>query len=176
MEKISTDPTQITQAAHLFLQPGSVTELRVPNSRQATVSGYFDNADELAKAIAHLDETTPPGIYVTVNPVRPDLLARARNRTLTYAKHTTADTDIDRRCWLLIDLDPVRPAGVSSTDAEHRAALDLARDVRAFLLELGFPTGSIISADSGNGAHLLVRIDLPNGREVSVSPRKSLTG
>jgi hypothetical protein len=48
------------------------------------------------------------------------LLARANNRVVEYAKHATRDDQIERRRWLLIDFDPVRPSGISSTDAEHR--------------------------------------------------------
>src|SRR5207247_1842544 len=70
--------------------------------------------------------------------------------------------DILKRRWLLIDFDPVRPTGISSTDAEHEAALKRAREVRAWLIEQGVPGNAMVLADSGNGAHLLVRIDLPN--------------
>jgi len=101
-----------------------------------------------------------PGIYLTLNPVNPDLLARAQNRLIHYAKHTTADTDIEWRHWLPIDFDPLRPAGISSTDAEHQAALDRAVACRDWLATQGWPEP--IYADSGNGAHLLYRIDLPN--------------
>ena len=38
----------------------------------------------------------------------------------------TADKDILRRRKLLVDLDPVRPAGVSSSDEEHAAAIQRA--------------------------------------------------
>ncbi|NLA39108.1 MAG: hypothetical protein GX882_06975, partial [Methanomicrobiales archaeon] len=56
--------------------------------------------------------------------------------------------------------DPVRPSGVSSTDAEHAAAIDAAGRIAGYLAGQGFPEPLI--ADSGNGAHLLYRIDLAN--------------
>ncbi|MCX6694580.1 MAG: hypothetical protein NT074_08580, partial [Methanomicrobiales archaeon] len=73
---------------------------------------------------------------------------------------TTADEDIVRRRWLPIDIDPVRPSGVSSSDQEHEAAIEKAGRMGAFLAEKGFPAPLV--ADSGNGAHVLYRIDLPN--------------
>jgi hypothetical protein len=88
------------------------------------------------------------------------LLARANNNLKKYAKHTTADTDVLGHRWLMIDLDPKRPSGISSSEAEHQAALDLARHMRSELLKDGWPEP--ILSDSGNGAHLLPRIDLPN--------------
>jgi hypothetical protein len=99
-------------------------------------------------------------VYLTLNPVKRDLLARASNRLESYAKHTSSDNDITERRWLLIDFDPVRSAGISSTDAEHDAALERAKVMRETLAGWGWPAP--IFADSGNGAHLLYRIDLPN--------------
>ena len=142
----------------LFL-PDHVYELRMPKTRQGTVSGYFQDPIALYRAAKGWDGRVP-GVYVTLNPVNPALLARAKNRIQTHAKVTTSDTDILRRVWLLIDCDPVRPADISSTEAEHQAAMMRAGEIQAWLTSLGWPEP--IRADSGNGAHLLYRIDLPN--------------
>jgi hypothetical protein len=140
--------------------PEAVTELRMPNvPGSGTISGYFTDINALAAQAACLSGKVP-GIYITLNPVNPDLLARANNRVEKWAKHTTSDSDIIRRVWLPIDLDPVRPSGISASDAEHKAALQRAQACRKWLGEIGWPTP--ILADSGNGAHLLYRIDLPN--------------
>ncbi len=101
-----------------------------------------------------------PGVYITLNPVNPDLLARAVNRVKDRAKATTADKDILRRVWLPIDIDPRRPSGISSNDAEHQAALKKAQQIKKALTEEGWPVPVI--ADSGNGGHALYLIDLPN--------------
>lgn len=80
-----------------------------------------------------------------------------------YAKHTTSDKEITRLWWLFIDCDPRRPAGISASDDEHQTALDRATAITTYLAEQGWPEP--ICADSGNGAHLLYRIDLPNTEE-----------
>ncbi len=149
----------IRAALDILPEPGSVVECRVPNTRQGTLSGYYDNLDALAAAVHDLDGTVP-AIYGTLNSVNPDLLARAVNRLEPYAKHTTGDQDILRRRWLPLDFDPVRPSGISSTNAEHAAALQRAEAVRDWLAGGGWPDP--VSIDSGNGAHLLYRVDLPN--------------
>jgi hypothetical protein len=113
----------------------------------------------LAQAAAALSGKAP-AVYITLNPVQPDLLARAVNRVKQYARETTSDMDIIRRRWLPIDFDAKRPAGISSTDAEHIAALDKARQCRVYLRAEGWPDP--ILADSGNGAHLLYPVDVPN--------------
>ena len=142
---------------------GGVVEVRALGD-YATHSGYFDDFAKLADAAEALD-TDPEvrGIYVTLNAVDPALLARRANRVkmrLSRSDATTSDADILRRRWLPIDLDPVRPSGVSSTEEEHAAALRRADAIALWLDEQGFPHP--VRADSGNGAHLLYAIDLPN--------------
>jgi hypothetical protein len=72
---------------------------------------------------------------VTLNPCTPVLLARSVNRLTTRAQHTTSDADIVQRCWLPIDFDPARPAGISATDSAHDAALQRAQGCRAWLTQ-----------------------------------------
>jgi putative DNA primase/helicase len=69
------------------------------------------------------------------------------------------DTNVLRRRWLPLDLDPVRPSGISSTDSEKTAAYDTAMAVRDFLRAEGWPES--LFGDSGNGFHRMFRVDLP---------------
>lgn len=151
----------LAQARHIFA-PKQVVEVRVPKAGKfGTISGFFNNGKALAAACEELSGQFP-GVYVTLNPLKPDLLDRSPNR-LTYNadKGTLAkDSDVAGRRWLLVDADPVRLADVSSTDAEKAMAMDAARGVRGWLTEHGWPEPLL--ADSGNGAHLLYRVDLPN--------------
>ena len=147
---------------------GGVVEVRAL-ADGATHSGYFDDYDLLARAVEALDaDPAVAGIYVTLNDVNPALLARRANRIkmrLSRKDATTADVDIIRRRWLPVDIDPVRPSGVSSADEEHDAALAAAERIAAYLAEQGFPAP--IRADSGNGAHLLYRVDLESDAEAT---------
>src|SRR5262249_49134170 len=75
----------------------------------------------------------------------------------------TTDADILWRRWSLLDFDAERQAGVSATDDEKAAARQRADECRSWLVkELGFTPESIISADSRNRWHLLIRVDLSN--------------
>ncbi len=148
----------------LLLRAGDeVVELRVPktHTNDGVVSGYFDNIEALARA-AHTEDgiARGAGVYVTLNPVTPDLLARSKNRVKPWVKRTTKDEEVIRRRWLPIDIDPVRPAGISASDTEQEAALGRMVEIENLLSKRGWPTP--LSALSGNGWHLLYRIDLPN--------------
>jgi hypothetical protein len=145
-----------------ILLPDEVYECRILGTCHGTISGYFDAAEKIYAAAAAWDGKAM-GIYATLNPVNPALLARATNRLIPRAKVTTSDTDILRREWLLIDCDPVRPAGISATDAVHATAIRRAESIAAWLAEQDFPDP--VLADSGNGTHLLYRVALANTSE-----------
>lgn len=154
----------IVQALRLILQPGQVTELRAldcvttDDRRPHTLSGYFNDPEKLAQALCGI--RSAKGIYFVPNPIKPDLLTRSVNKARRIDKDpTTGDRDIARRHWLLIDCDPTRPSGISASDGEHAAAIERAQAIREYLARSGWPQP--ILADSGNGAHLLYRIDEP---------------
>ena len=155
------DAQEIRRALNLLHQPGEVFELRPLGGRlKRPLSGYFDDHDKAARAAMDTVGRGAEGVYVTLNPVNPALLARAKNRLSEAQKgQATADKDIVGRRWLFIDLDAARPSGISSTDAEHQAALDKAQEIAAWLSRCNWPLPII--ADSGNGAHLLYQVDLP---------------
>ncbi|MBI4537173.1 MAG: hypothetical protein HY712_04360 [candidate division NC10 bacterium] len=153
-----------------LVRPGDVHEVRAPKSRgrwRGVVSGYFDNAEALCAELRGTSGADAEGIYLTLNPANPALLARAANRVKMNARETTANGDILRRTTILFDIDAVRPPGISSTDAERNAALALRDTIRDFLREeVGWPDPLAVSM-SGNGGALLYRVDLPNDPEAT---------
>lgn len=157
------DHAEIRRGIALLFEPCDVVEVRIPKTRAGVVAGYFGDHRAMALAIQGADSAyCAAGIYYVLNRLDPALLGRCYNRLRERAEHTTADSNILRRRWLPIDLDPVRPAGISSSDEEHEAAIERARIIATDMLpEWGKP----IIADSGNGGHLLYRIDLPNDSE-----------
>lgn len=159
------DPVEIRRYLNnIGIPPGEVIELRVLNAlykgsyHPFTVSGYFNDIEALTREACRI--VAASGWYFTLNPCHPDLLARRWNRADKAMKgETTNDMQILRRAWLPIDFDAVRLPGISATDFEHENALKRAVDVAGYLKSEGWPKP--IFADSGNGAHLLYRIDLP---------------
>jgi len=150
----------ILRYVELLWQPGDVHEVRIPkhNRYGNTASGCFDNPESLARAAAEWDGKA--NLYVTLNPVNPALLARSTNRIAPKAETTSSDTDAMRRRWLFIDVDPNRPALISSTGDECQAARIVLDKVVSDFERKGWPQP--IVAMSGNGWYLLYAIDLPN--------------
>ena len=154
---------EFERALDLLFEPGDVVEVRIPKTRSGVVAGYFDDFSKMATTVMQADARyQAPGIYYVLNKIDPALLGRAYNRLKERAEQTTADNNILRRRWLPIDLDPVRPAGISSSEEEHSQALARAREIAA---DMKKEWGAALIADSGNGAHLLYRIDLPNDQQ-----------
>lgn len=122
-----------------------------PAFEGATLAGWFDDLDRLVGEARRL--VGIPG-YVTINPVDRDLLARSDNR-LARTRHATRDADVVALRWLYLDIDPVRPADTSATDAEHARAA-ARRD--AILGDHPDLAHWAAWGSSGNGSWILVRL------------------
>jgi len=159
------DNDTIITALQTLFAPGDVFEIRIldavlpGSSWQHTQSGYFDyeHIELIPNLLANFKGYG--GVYATLNPVNPDLLARANNRfKKAKSRETTGDKDILRRRWMLIDVDPVRPAGISATEAERNLSFEKAMEISEGLSSMGF--ASPMCVNSGNGTQLLYRVDL----------------
>lgn len=127
--------------------------------KKSIVAGWFRDPEK-ASDLATRNEAE--GIYTTLNPCQDALLGRADHR-LKVGVNRTKDAEIEKLQNLLIDLDPIRPEGISSTDVEHLAALEMAQIIRADLTKEGWQDP--LAGDSGNGGHLIYPLDLPNHPE-----------
>lgn len=145
-------------------------EIRMIKTKEATRSGYYQDKEKLINDIQMYDGVD--NIFFTLNAFSEGLLARGKNRLIKYAKNTTTDQEIERRKLLLIDVDPERPAGISSTDEELESANEVLKQVVGHLSNEGFPKPVI--ACSGNGCHALYKVDLPNTKEVTELIKKFL--
>lgn len=161
------DHNTITQALRTWFQPGEVFEIRVLealtkrwNTKEHTEAGYFDyeHIDDVPRI---LEDTllSYKGIYVTANPLQSSVLGRSMNRLKNEKLIGAKDEEVAARRWLLIDCDAKRVSGVSSSDEEHGHALAKAQEIKTKLGEIGWPEP--IELDSGNGAQLMYRVDLP---------------
>ena len=134
-----------------------LTEVRIMDGKK-TYSGYFTNPDTLIKSLTPYEDCN---IYFVLNEIKPECIARdQKDKIIANPKNTTSDNDIASREWILIDIDSKRSAGVSASDEEKEHSRLIGLKVYEYLRKTGFSTP--ISADSGNGYHLLYRIAMKN--------------
>ena len=151
------DERQTRYTFELLKKPEDVIEVRCITSR-SNYSGYFKNVDNIIK---ELPRYSNGNVYFVLNKISDGCYSREQHETFVEkAKNTTSDGDISLREWLLIDVDPKRPSGVSSTNEEKNNAKLVINNVFSFLRDIGF--AEPIVCDSGNGFHLLYKISLEN--------------
>lgn len=152
----------ITKTYRLYKVENCYVEARLLGTSSGIISGYFNDEQKfIAEMIKYSGKVK--GVYITLNPIAELPSNITANILHKHAKTTTKDKDITCRKWLLVDVDPKRPADTSSTEDEFNAAVDVAEQVKAFTDAQGW--SEPIEACSGNGAHLLYPIDLPNNKE-----------
>lgn len=135
-------------------------EIRVIANDKRTYSGYFTDANTALRELYRLDLANA-NVYTTLNELNPACYGREQHDRFVFRpKATTADGDVTRFRVLMVDVDPRRPTGTSSSDAELQAAKDVGNRIYTFMGQQGF--SKPIRAYSGNGVHLLYRINLDN--------------
>lgn len=141
------------------IKANGLIEVRVIG--QKTYSGYFKNVDLLIKELPRFENDN---IYFILNEINDACYSREqKDKFYEKPKNTTADHDIVKRNWILIDVDSKRTTGVSATNEEKNNSRIVSNKIFAYLRDIGFCEP--ICADSGNGYHLLYKIDLPNDSE-----------
>lgn len=161
---------EATKALNLLIEPGQVVEMRVPhafypnNRYDNTISGYYTDMNKLVADFLIFNGRVP-ATYITLNACHPDHIARRCNRCIYETKtgDTTTEKWIVKYNWIPFDIDPLRLTGVSSTDEMHELTIEKAKEILEWGRTQGFPDP--IMGDSGNGAHLLYRINMPNTPE-----------
>lgn len=159
------DEATIRQTISLLKPDNELFEIRIigkGNNRKKVISGYFTDADTL---IRQFDSIDPRGanIYITINKVKDDCYSREQHDCFRMTDATTHDHEVAAYEWFFIDLDPKRISEISSTETEIKAAENLSDKVYEYMRGLGFHEP--IRGMSGNGHHLLYKIDLKNTDE-----------
>ena len=153
------NPTELRKAILQLKPDGQLFEARIIGDKVKPMSGYFTDVETLIEAFDKVDLRNT-NVYITLNKLNDALGSRQQANRFLVSKNTTSDKEVERYDWLFVDLDPVRPSGISSTDEELRQAAELAQKVYVYLKGLGFEEP--VRAFSGNGYHLLYRIALTN--------------
>lgn len=160
---MAVNEIELRKAVQQFHPNGELFEVRVINgAKRKPLSGFFRDADTLIQALKTIDHRGA-NIYFTLNPIDDDLYSRVQHDCFVIGGSGAEDTDVNGYKWLFVDLDPERKTGISSTDEELKAAFELAKKISTFLSDYGFEEP--VKAVSGNGAHLLYKINLARSDE-----------
>jgi hypothetical protein len=156
--------TETQKFLRYIFPAGSIVELRAILADGTVLSGRFTDLNSMAFTATDFDTWEDmSAIYYTLNPIAPDRAKRIGDWSANVMKskaRSTRDADVACRTLYLVDVDPVRPTGVCSTDGEKAEALNVTSNVHAYLAERGWPEPILV--DSGNGYHLLYRGDRCN--------------
>jgi len=165
--KKTTAKAHLDRWLRLIVSPDEVTEVFVKERERDGLDikpnfvGYYDSDHhDLLEDDAISCSGCCTGVYYRMNPVDPTLLARSKNRLqTTRAVNSATNGDITRRRLLMVDVDPIRPGGISASSSERESAKLVVNDVCEFLSEGGWPEPAFV--DTGNGYSLFYGIDLP---------------
>ena len=153
----AVDRDEVARALEVLIGPGEHHELRglgrSAGGQSYATSRLIHYGDWTVACDSAYEISGGIGVYYSLNPVDGSLGNKGAS-----AKHVLS------RRWLLVDVDrkkTVEP-DQSATQSEKDAALSLGCVVFDWLISNGWPAPVLI--DSGNGCHLLFRIDLPADR------------
>lgn len=146
----------------VFHSDDPVVELRLiygAGGRKNILSAYFTDCEKALQALLKYGEGV--NVFSPFNRIKDACANRQQlGQFMKVDTASTSDVDIERRKWIMIDFDPVRPKDTNSSESERNAAYLLMKRVGVYLRDQGFR--SPVIAMSGNGYHLYYRIDAPN--------------
>ena len=147
-----------------FLHPdGDIFEVRLVDGKW-NAAGVFDSADTLIEQLRSDWLSPEANVYMTLNGLNPACFDRKhKNQFIKSMSPTVSDNDVIGYDWLFIDVDPKRPSGTSSTKEQLQQSQMTAKRIYEFLRDRGWPEP--IGANSGNGTHLLYKVQLTVDRE-----------
>lgn len=158
------DENEIRKAISIMKNQNDLFEVRIVASSKKNVSGYFRDAETCINALKGVHANDNCNVYITLNGIRDECYSRQqRDRFMNNVSPTTTDSDIDLYTWFLIDIDPVRAAGTSSSEEQIVLAKKKSNEVYLFMKQTGFEEP--IVGFSGNGVHLLYSVGLAVNEE-----------
>jgi hypothetical protein len=159
---------RVRQSLSIFLAADQVVSVQALFGGDRAESVCCASLRDAVAAALDFERRRPQGTYFTPNPL---------DAALTGTGAFPRNPHVLRRRWLLIDLDPCRPAHTSAGEAERMAAWSVLCRCRGTCDGVGL--AAPVVGDSGNGWHLCYPIDLPNdgpGRQLLKSVLAGLAG
>lgn len=180
----------IKAGARLLFNHRQLVEVRASGTDGYWKGFYFTDHERMAQVVKQLDaDSRIVSIYYVFNQIDPKFIEKRQKceckicargglivanptpsqieQILTGpSQHLTKDEDIVNLNWLFIDVDTIRAPGHEhdcSTQEEKKASKAVAMQVKKHLADKGWPQPLV--ADSGNGFHILQKINLTNTQD-----------
>lgn len=168
------DEAEIRKAISLMKYDGELFEIRILRNDGKIFSGYFNDVDIFLSALKK-QSLKGANVYITLNEPNNACFSREQKNCFMEVKKsipTTSDTDVFAYDWLMVDLDPMRPTKTSSSEDEVKRAKNIGNKIYGYMKDLGF--NRPLMAFSGNGVHLLYRVNMTVSPENKTLMEKSL--
>lgn len=168
------DEAEIRKTIELMKPNNELFEIRILREDSKVFSGYFNDVDVFLEEFKK-QSLKGANVYITLNEPREACFSRVQQNKFLDVKKTiptTGDADVYAYDWLMIDLDPKRPTKTSSSDDELNLAKQLGNKVFKYMKDLGF--NDPLLSFSGNGVHLLYRVNMAVSQENRNLMEKSL--
>lgn len=158
----------LARSLGMFLDPSlGVFLQKLPggkNNQQALLANDLSAVIHAVRALGH----GGVGLYWGINPARIERLPALSHGDYEQ-RESFVDGDVARRRHFLIDIDrnkSVEP-DFCANDEEREKVWELSQDVLEYLNEQDWPAPFVV--DSGNGIHLLYRVDEENNQMVKTA-------
>ena len=128
------DIKRIKESIELLKPNNQLYEIRIllgSGRRKTTISGYFKGTKNIEKAFSTVD-LRHANVFYTLNRINDECYAREQHECFRQIDDTTSDSDIVGYQWFLIDLDPKRRTGISSTSKELSLAKEKAKKIKSW--------------------------------------------
>jgi len=155
---------EVRKAIAVFHPDGRDFEVRFVKGKW-NMAGIFNSADSLIHAMANPKIRPDANAYMTLNRIHEACYSGRdhHDQFIEYFAPTVSDNDVIGYDWLLVDVDPKRPTGTSSSKEELIGSRETAKRILLFLKDRGW--NDPVVCHSGNGTHLIYKIQLVNAPE-----------
>lgn len=157
------DKEQALLALKVLKSEGELFEIRMVSGHWNS-SAYFKSPEKAVEEIEKKFVKENTNIYICLGAINEACYSRKqRDMFIDTPTNTTQDQDIDGYEWIMVDIDPKRPAGTSSSNEQLELAKLKAKRVYEYMKQNSWHDPII--AMSGNGYHLLYKVALANSQK-----------
>lgn len=136
-----------------------VVELVAISKSGGVQTAYAKGETEYLRLARAGDGLGAAGVFQVANSLSSRVRPLCKTGSWSHRIRRAEDSWIAERRVLGIDIDPVRPSGVSATEDEWRACAEVAEHIKRYLCKY-VPASSLGTGGSGNGVWIFVALQL----------------